>query len=196
MEHLEPYAAPILKLLRGSISEDTDTREWERLLVYEKQIRDYLRKIGLTLHLDKVDCYAFLKQSEHEDESENPVLPRLTRKRMISKRETLLLVLLRESLLDIEEKNAASAPILRRDEIHEKLSPFFPVTLDEVERKKDFDRIIGRIVDLGFLKDMKNEHFKIERIIKARVSLDELDVIKNKFSQGASDDGTILPDVD
>jgi hypothetical protein len=196
MEHTAPYAASVLKLLRGSISEDTDAKDWEQLLTYEKQIREYLDKIGITLHLDKTDCYAFLKQSDPGEDSDLPALPRLTRRTMIRKNETLLLILLREALLEIEEQNAAVSPVLRRESIYEMMNPYLPETTDEVERRKDIDRIIAKIMDLGFLKDLKNDHFKIERIIKARVNLEELEIIKNKFSKGAPDDGTVFSDDD
>lgn len=194
----EAYAESVLKLLKGSISEDHDNKTWDNLITYEKSIRSYLGKIGLDLYLDKIDGYAFLRQTrDDENEGEEDVLnlPKLTVRRSLNRKETLLVVLLREALLDWEENHPEDPPILKRSSIHERLNPYFPETGNEVERIKELDRIIARVVDYGFIRDLRNDHFKIERIIKAKLPMEDLKIIKEKLESGGEDE-PILSDSD
>ncbi|MCC5814827.1 MAG: DUF4194 domain-containing protein [Leptospira sp.] len=195
----KPYAAPILKLLKGAISYDQDPKNWELLLTHEKNIRSHFSDIGLELYLEKIDGYAYLRQTnDEESESEEDLLqlPKLTVRRSFNKKETLLLVILREALLELEDNHPENPPILKRSEIHEKLHPFFPTSGNEVERIRELDRIIQRVSDYGFLRDLKNEHYRIERIIKSKLTVDELKSIRDKFQSVGVMDESISSDPD
>lgn len=192
---IEPFAGPVLKLLKGSLDMESDSKFWDILLVYEKPIRTYLGKIGLELHLDKTDGYAFLRQTSDENDSTEEEegnsggisLPKLTVRRALNRKETILILLLREALQDWEEKNPELSPLVRRTFIYEMLDPFFPETGNQVDRYKEFDRLIAKMLDYGFLRDMKEDHFKIMSIIKAKLPVDELQELRNILSKGAVD---------
>lgn len=190
----KPFAGPILKLLKGAISLDQDPKNWELLLNYEKNIRSHFADISLELYLEKEDGYAFLRQTrdeESETEEDFIQLPKLTVRRSFNKKETLLLIILRETLLEWEENRPENPPILKRSELHEKLDPFFPASGNEVERAKEFDRIIQKVVEHGFLRDMRNEFFRVERIIKAKITVEDLKQIREKFQAGGVHDESI-----
>lgn len=191
------YAAVILKLLKGAISFDQDPKIWDLLIGNEKNVRGYFADIGLELYLDRDDGYAFLRQTvDDETDADEDVfqLPKLTVRRSFNKKETLLLLLLREALLDQEENSPEDPPILKKTSLYEKLEPFFPTTGNEPERIREFDRIIQRVVEYGFLRDLKNDHYRIERIIKAKLTLDDLKNIREQFQLGGVSDESISSD--
>ena len=65
-EPLLPYAAVILKLLRGVVYADDNS--WETLLTYQQAVRQYVAGIGLVLHVDETDGYAYLTHPEAGDD--------------------------------------------------------------------------------------------------------------------------------
>ena len=64
-EPLVPYAAVILKLLRGVLY--YDDKEWDTLLSYHQAVKQHFTRIGLMLHVDEADGYAYLTQPDAED---------------------------------------------------------------------------------------------------------------------------------
>ena len=66
---------------------------------------------------------------------------------------------------------------------------FLPVSYNKVKLEKDLDRYIQNVVDLGFLKEVKRNNdeirFKIHRIIKEKVTLEDLDLFKKKLDEYA-----------
>ena len=50
-ESILPYAAVILKLLRGVVY--FDDKEWDTLLSYEKAVQLHMASIGLRLYVDE-----------------------------------------------------------------------------------------------------------------------------------------------
>ncbi|EMJ93483.1 DUF4194 domain-containing protein [Leptospira alstonii] len=192
MDKLIDCASSVLKLLRGPISLDDDPKAWDQLRRYEKEVREYFEKIGLILHLDEADCYAFLRQtSDDTDEGDKEKLPVITRKIAINRKETLLLVLLREVILEREEKDPSSSVIVRKEDIYELLKPYFPKTTNEVDLYKEFDRMIRAVENLGFIRMMDGSGIKIRKILKAKLSVADLERIKSKFREGDSDDEPI-----
>ncbi|EQA36617.1 PF13835 domain protein [Leptospira inadai serovar Lyme str. 10] len=186
MDKLLPYSIAVLKLLKGSIGIDSDPKVWENLVTYEKQVREYFEKIGIFLHLDREDGYAFLRQTSDEDEIEQEVkLPVLTRKVALTKEETLFLVLLRESIIEMEEKDPSGSIIIRKEELSDRIRPFFPDSSDEVDTQKKFERLLRKSEDLGFMKQLDSETLRVEKILKAKITVSELDRLRIKFKQGS-----------
>ncbi len=69
---------------------------------------------------------------------------------------------------------------------------FLPENFNKVKLEKDLDRYIQTVADLGFLKEVKRNgdevRYKIHRIIKEKVTLEDLDVFKKNLEEYA---GTI-----
>jgi hypothetical protein len=108
-ESLVPYAAVILKLLRGVLY--YDDKEWDTLLSYQKAVKQHFTSIGLMLHVDETDGYAYLTQPDAEDRDDETIgeatpagLPRLVRRVSLGYEATLLCVVLREELLKFEAR--------------------------------------------------------------------------------------------
>ena len=73
------YAHVLIKLLQDVLY-DEDNAAWSDLLTIHITVRDYFAKIGLELHIDEREGFAFLKQRDDEDSK----LPRLVRRAPIS----------------------------------------------------------------------------------------------------------------
>lgn len=182
MDKLLSYSISILRLLKGSIGIDSDPKVWENLVTYEKQVREYFEKIGIFLHLDREDGYAFLRQTSDEDDVKFDIkLPVLTRKLPLTKEETLFLILLREFIIEMEEKDLSGSIILRKEELFDRIHPFFPDSFDEVDTQKKFERLLRKSEDLGFIKYIDSETLRIEKILKAKITVSDLERLRIKF---------------
>ena len=115
------YAHLIIKLLQDVVYDEENTT-WSDLLTYQIPVRDYFVKIGLELHLDEREGFAFLKQIDDEEQK----LPRLVRRVPLSYEVTLLCILLRETLEEFDVKDVESRKcFVTTQELREKIEIFF-----------------------------------------------------------------------
>src|SRR5260221_13715812 len=97
-----PYAPAVLKLLQNPLFSD-ETASWNLLLSYLTPVQEYFARIGLQVGVNEEDGYAYLHQPALEDdEGQTIVLARLTRRDRLTYHTTLLSVLLREWLVQID----------------------------------------------------------------------------------------------
>ncbi|EPG74922.1 PF13835 domain protein [Leptospira fainei serovar Hurstbridge str. BUT 6] len=186
MDKIALFATAVLKLLKGPIGIESDFKAWDNLLTYERQVREYFEKIGLFLHLDREDGYAFLRQtSEDESIESEEKLPVLTRRLPLTKEETLFLVLLRECIIELEEADPSGSVVLRKGEIFDRVRPFFPDSSDEIDTQKKFERLFKKAEDMGFIKQIDSDTARIEKILKAKITVSDLERLRTKFKQGS-----------
>lgn len=186
---ISPYAPVIIKLLQGVI--DSDDRHWEMLLSHRTTVTDHFSRLGIEVVVDESEGYAFLRQAQ--DEEDRPAdLPRLFRRVKLSYDVTLLCVLLRERLAHFDAHNTDSARlVLSHEELYEMTRAFFRERANEVRTVRQFDAVVNRGVDLGFLRKLDGAgepRYEVKRIIKARVSADVLAEIKQKLEERAAAD--------
>lgn len=194
-EPLLPYAAAILKLLRGVVY--FDDKEWDTLLAYEKAIALHMAGIGLQMHVDEADGYAYLSQpgdDEAEDEAGHGSaaareLPRLVRRIPLNFEATLLCVVLREELLKFEMREPGLERIvLSKQQIQEAMQIFYPEPADLTRLMGRIDRVIAQVERAGFLRAIKRDDedvYEVKRIIKAKISADQLVDIRDRLRQYA-----------
>lgn len=192
------YSDLLVKLLTGFVYRE-DQRAWDQLMLRQDSVRTYFEAIGLYLHLDDTDGYAFLRSMPAADEAEEapangesePVgettaTRRLMRKIPLAFDVSLLCVLLREAL---ESFDAAVRDdhrlILTRPEIYDMLREFMSDTTDEARQQRRFDTIINKVADLGFLRELKGDETRLEvrRSIKALVDARRLSEIKAEMER-------------
>ena len=182
-----PFAPVVIELLQGVLYHD-DTKHWDLLLRYEASVRDYVGKIGLALHLDETDGYAYLRQPEQENE-DDVSLPRLTHRHPLSFNLTLLGVLLRERLQTFETSGSASRElVLSKDDIYEMMRLFLEEHTDESRLLRKIDRYIRQAEDVGFLKERggtDEKRYEVRRVLKAKFSADTLAALKAKLEAQA-----------
>jgi len=188
-----PYAAVIIKLLQGVLYQD-DTTYWDMLLHHFTPVREYCAKIGLDLYLDEGEGYAYLLQrDEAAAGDQSNTLPRLVRRVPLSYDVTLLCVLLRERLQQFDASHPeATRLILSADEIRDLIRPFYPEQADDVRLLRNFDTNINQVVRLGFLKKLSGQEanrYEVRRILKAKISADQLVEIKEKLERYVKSQG-------
>src|SRR5579859_2267339 len=124
-----PSAAVKVRLLQDAVySEEMEL--WTTLLRYRLHIENYFQEVGLQLVVHEEDGFAYLKQAEQDD---GVIIPRLFRRDRLTRGVAILGVLLRERLLQFDEKvHDESRLIVTNEEIIQMATPFFPETNDEI----------------------------------------------------------------
>lgn len=179
IQQVEPYAGAIRKLLKGVVYHDDN--EWSQLRDYELSIREYLGQIGLHLHLDEIGGFAYLEDASRDDDSLES-LPALTTRRPLSFIDTLLLVLLRERLDEHEMRDLDGLRLLlKEDEVIEMVTVFMGDHPDARKVEGSVSTSINRLVRYGFLSGDKDDRYEVRPVIRAKVSADELDLIKSRL---------------
>jgi hypothetical protein len=192
-EPLLPYAAVILKLLRGVVY--FDDKEWDTLLSYEKAVQLHMASIGLRMHVDEADGYAYLSQPDDDAGSNGSEavatreLPRLVRRISLNFEATLLCVVLREELLKFEMREPGlERLVLSKQHIQEAMQIFYPEPADVTRLMGRIDRVIGQVERAGFLRPIKHDDedvYEVKRIIKAKISADRLVDIRDRLRRYA-----------
>lgn len=189
-EEILPYAPVIIKLLQDVLY--FDDKQWETLLNYHVPLQRHFAGIGLQLHIDETEGYAYLTQPESEETA--GVLPRLVRRMPLTYDATLLCVLLRESLQQFDAQHPDLARhILSRSQIQEMMQLFYGEQTDLLRLARRIDSAIAQIIRLGFLKKLSRtdeDLYEVRRILKAKISADTLVAIREQLSayQGESEE--------
>ena len=154
-----PHYAPVLvRLFQGVIYEE-DKKIWNDLVAFQHQIRKYFMTIGVELHLNEQEGFAFLSQP-NEIEGEKVKVPRIVRRMPLSYELTILLVILREALEEFDAQNTDSRKLfVTNTEIKDRIEVFFEQKADKVRLLERFDAYINSVVDLGFLKEAQVRGF-------------------------------------
>lgn len=182
-----PFAAVIIKLLQGPVYAD-DKNIWRELQGWQSAIQEYFGKIGMELIISEQDGFARVMQPETDENDDNP-LPRLMKKQSLNYEATLLAVMLREGLEEFDVKSEGTKFYLTQKEIKERIELFYKEQTNKSKLWKDLSKPITSLINIGILKlnredsvNKDNNQYEIKRIIKAFISNDKLEEIKNKLS--------------
>ena len=179
---LAPYSAAVIRLLQGIVYEE-DKLLWEAIIAYQTDIKQYLQVLGLEIFIDEYEGYAFVKQKALETE-EAESLPVLVRKIQLTYPVTLLCVLLREKLLEFDAQGGDSSRlIVSKEQIKEMIIAFLPEKSNEARIVDNIDAYINKLIEFHFLRKLSNQtaEYEVKRILKARITVDTLQEIKNKL---------------
>jgi hypothetical protein len=165
-----------IPLLKGVVYRADDALQWNALLNLQAAVRDYFAVLGLELHLDEAEGYAFLR-SRVEQEDEELKLPRLIARRPLSFPVSLLLALLRRKLAEFDAGGGDTRLVLGRDEIVALMRVFFLESTNDSKLVDQIENHIDKVVDLGFMRRMKTSNassggqpeYEVLRILKAFV---------------------------
>lgn len=182
-----PFAAVVIKLLQGPVYAD-DKNIWRELSAWQSAIQEYFGKIGMELIISEHDGFARVLQPEADENDDNP-LPRLMKKQSLNYEATLLAVILREGLEENDVKSDGRKFYLTQKEIKERIELFYKEHNNKSKLWKDLSKPITSLLNIGILKlnredvaNKDNNQYEIKRIIKAFISNDKLEEIKNKLS--------------
>ena len=164
----------VTQLMKGVLHQDTHAKAWRHLIQLQAQVRDYVATMGLVVVIDEAEGYAFLRSrvDEGEDDDSNRSGPqRLIARRSLPFSTSLLLALLRKRLAEFDVTDSGTRCVLSRDQIVELLRVFIPERSNEAKLVDQVDTTIQKVVELGFLRRVKDENgmFEIRRILKAFV---------------------------
>ena len=181
--NIQPYSKAVVKLLKGIVEKDDVV--WDIVLDYQNEIQDYISLIGLELIVKRDDGFAFFKQMKLDDDKTLNLVSR----RSYGFEVSVILIVLRQILEDFDSnptESQAEDKYVSATEIKEEAELFLPMTFNRAKFEKDLDRYIDSIVGFGFLVEAKHaegeKRYKIHRIIKEKVTLDDLIEFKNTLT--------------
>ena len=179
MEITKETSSVIIKLFGGVLYKNDSPKEWLELEKSFAPISDYLKVLGVEPIFDEAEGYAYLKTIEMEED-----FPKLLRRRTLSYKVSLLLVLLRKRLTQFEMQSDESRAIITKEEIVEMFELFLDESFNEVKQVKEIESHIKKVVDLGFLKKLKNsDSYEIKRVIKSFVDAQWLDSFDKRLEE-------------
>ena len=180
---IKAYSKAVIKLLKGVV--DNNDTVWGDILTYQAEIQNYISVMGLELIVKKDDGFAFIRQLMLDDTKTINLVSR----RQYGFDVSVMLVVLRQMLEDFDsnptESQAADKYVTSLD-IKEETEMFLPASYNKVKFEKELDNNIERIVGFGFLVPPKNnegeKRYKIHRIIKEKITIDDLLDFKKQLS--------------
>ena len=171
MSHLDTvaFSRAVIALYKNVVFKEIEPEHWEVITAQKSKIEDYVSKIGLTLIVDEMDGYAYLKQRAYEDGEEE--IPRLVPRHALSYPVSLLLVLLRKQLLEFDSTTGDQRLIVTKEQIAERMSLFLRDTTNEAKLVRDIEKHIDRIEKMGFLRCLRgrDDTFEVQRILRSFV---------------------------
>jgi hypothetical protein len=161
----------VTQLMKGVLYRDVHESQWRQLLQLQPQVRDYVAVIGLTVVVDESEGYAFLRSLPALDRDDGRTVPRLVPRRSLSFHVSLLLALLRKKLIEFDATAGDTRLVLSREQLIELVRVFMPEGSNEARMIDQIDAHIAKVVELGFLRRVKDAdgHFEVRRILKAFV---------------------------
>ncbi len=182
-QHNKELQHILITLLKAVLYQERQPELWRDLLSLQGAVRDYFSQIGLLLFIDEAEGYAFLKQQQPEEGKHE--LPRLIQRRQLSYPLSLLLVLLRKKLIELDSEGGETRLILSREQLVDMILIFLPESSNEAKIVDSIDRHINRLCEYGFLRRLKGDEsrYEVHRIIKAMVDADWLTDFNEKLRE-------------
>lgn len=180
--NIKPYSRAVVRLLKGIVEKNDVV--WNDVLNYQSDIQDYIGTMGLELIVKKDEGFAFVKQLKLDDDKTMNLVSR----RQYGFEVSVMLIVLRQILenFDSNPTMQATDKYVTAAEIKEETEMFLPTSFNKVKFEKELDTYIDRIVGFGFLVEPKHQEgekrYRIHRIIKEKVTLDDLSDFKNQLS--------------
>lgn len=180
--NIKPYSKAIVKLLKGIVEKDDAV--WNEVLSYQSDIQDYIAVMGLELIVKKDEGFAFVKQFKLDDDKTMNMVSR----RQYGFEVSVMLIVLRQILEDFDSNPTMQATdkYVTASEIKEETEMFLPTSYNKVKFEKELDSNIDKIVKFGYLIEPKHQEgekrYKIHRIIKEKITLDDLLDFRNQLN--------------
>jgi Domain of unknown function (DUF4194) len=175
---------PAVRLMQGVLyAQDHDA--WDILLSYESDLTDYFARVGLAVVVDRSEGLAYLRQlSDDERMAGYERLPRLFRRTPLGYDATLLCVLLREEYRRFEDEDLENERcVVGVETLVDGWKSFFPAESDDLTVRKRLNATLKKLEDLKFVArfESDNEEWEIRKILKARLPLDELELLRDRL---------------
>ena len=184
MNEIKPYSKAIVLLLKKTV--ENNSPEWNNILIFQKDIQEYLSVIGLELVIKRDEGFAYVKQIVMDDDTTLSLVQR----RQLSYEVSVILILLRQMLEEFDNNPTdmhSAERYVSTNEIKDEIHLLLPKKYNMAKFDKDLDNSIQTVVKLGFLREIKNRNndtlYMIHRILKEKVKLDDLYLFKQKLEE-------------
>jgi hypothetical protein len=184
IKNIQPYSKAIVRLLKGTVERNNVV--WNDITNYQTDIQDYISVIGLELIVKRDEGFAFLKQVELDEGNTLNLVSR----RQLGFEVSIVLVVLRQILEEFDSNPTETQSVdkfITDSEIKEEVELFLPGKYNSVKFLKELDNYVKKVVELGFLVETKRTdtevRYKIHRIIKEKITLDNLQEFKTKLQE-------------
>lgn len=176
------FGTVIIHLFKGVIYQEHNPVIWNCLFEMKARVQDYVSIIGLELHMDDAEGYAFLRS--RQDDNDATGTPRLIARRALSFPVSLIIALLRKKLAEHDAGGGDPRLILSQSEIVELIRVFMPENNNEVKFIDQIASYINKVVELGFLRHLRGQNgmFEVCRIIKTFVDAQWLSEFDKQLS--------------
>jgi hypothetical protein len=180
--------AILVGLLKGVVYREQSPTLWRDLLNVQGAARDQFRLLGLEPVIDESEGYAFLRQIDPDNSSEDERVPRLIPRRPLSYPVSLLLVLLRKRLAQHDAQGEDTRLVLAREQIVDMMRTFVAPGSNEAKVEDQIARHVSRVEELGFLRRMSDDEplYEVRRILRAFVNADWLAELEALYREHAS----------
>lgn len=179
-------------LLKGVIYRQSGGVTYAALTRREREVREYLKAMGLMLEIDDAEGYAYvrsLREDEYPTEDTSPRPPKLTRTVSLSFFTSFLLVMLRKRLIDFDSSSQGVRLILTGSEIIDYVRTFLKDGSNAARLDDKLITAINQAVKLGFLfcldkqKEVRAARFEVRRIIRAFFDANRIHVVDTILRQ-------------
>jgi Domain of unknown function (DUF4194) len=166
----------------------SDDPHWDRLQSYLTPIKDYFGKIGLQVQNYETEGFVYLEQPDPDPDDRIEPLPRLTVRRQLSFKVTVLCVLLREQLRQFDSSDTMGRLVLSIEKLRDLLQPYLPEGNNEERFRREVDSLVKQAGELGFLKRLsgQDENYEVRPILKAKIDANMLELLKQKLDAYAN----------
>ena len=173
----QAFSRAAILLLKGIVSRGKDEALWQDILSNQTGLQDYFRRLGLTLIIDELDEYAYLRQEE------NSGLPHLVPRYPLSYNLSMLLVQLRKVLAEYDRAAGSSRVVVSFEDILRRMEPFLPVQTNEMKYRQSVEHLVRAAMRMGFLQKIKGKEtdYEVRPILRRFVDVQWLDDFAQKL---------------
>lgn len=186
----QDWGIAAVHLLRGAIYVDDD-KPWSLMLAHTATLEQYFARLGLRLVINEGEGMAYLRQLREDERPDGyDALPRLFRSARLSYGQTVLCVLLRDELRRFEETDVNNERcVVEQSVLLDQWKAFFPPDGDDVKLNRDLRAALRRLEKLSFVKALEGGLWEVRRILKARISAEQLESLRDQLASAVGGSG-------
>ncbi len=182
---LVPPGALMVFLLKNYIDREDDKQLFESLVRQEREVEEFCRRLFLRLVVDHESGYAYVRSLTEEELPQNAGQrpPQLLTKRALPFYDSMVLILLRQRLLEFELSGQFGRLVLERAEILTMVKTFVHNVNNDKRLDDNLNKAIDNLCSLGLLgknksaaasstkkADRNMERIEVKRIISVIVT--------------------------
>ncbi|MGH8445894.1 MAG: DUF4194 domain-containing protein [Solimonas sp.] len=183
-----PAGSVLVHLFHGPVERDRAPDVWRDLIAHQHCLKPYCAVMGLDVHIDEAEGFAFLRQQAVDDTTEATAqtpLPRLIARHNLSFRLSVLLVQLRKRLLETDAGGGDTRCIVAHDTLIEELRLFWPAGANDAKTVDKIEQVIKQALDFNLLRKLKvaPPTYEVRRLTKALVDAQWLAELDAKLTE-------------